>query len=291
MREKANYSVLRMARLLGVARSGFYAWIKNRRVTGVRAQARARLDVQVRAAHQASGGVYGAPRVTAQLRREGVGVDKKTVARSLARQGLAGVSPRVFVRTTVPGSGSGCFPDRVKRCWDLGGLDRVWISDITYLRTGQGWLYLCVVRDGHSRRVIGWAIEETQTTGLVAEALAMAIKTRGDRVPDDLVFHADRGAQYTSGALFDICQAHGIKQSVGRTGVCWDNAMAESFWATLKTEFYDRKHWPTKTRAKQAVGEWIEKTYNRRRLHSALGYLAPATYELQQDRPQLAQAA
>ena len=139
-------------------------------------------------------------------------------------------------------------------------------SDITYLRTGEGWLYLCADRDGHSRRVLGWAMDRVQDTSLVERALRMAHTLRGD-VPNGLVFHADRGMQFTSEKLWEVCRNLGVAQSVGRTGVCFDNALAESFWSTLKTEFYDRKRWPTRDVARQVVAYWIEVVYNRRRRH------------------------
>ncbi|CQD24037.1 integrase catalytic subunit [Mycobacterium lentiflavum] len=158
----------------------------------------------------------------------------------------------------------------------------------TYLRTGQGWLYLCAVRDGCSRRVIGWAIGEHLRTDLVESALSMALAMRGE-LAQQVILHADRGCQYTSAQLARFADRHNVARSVGRTGVCWDNAAAESFWATLKVEFYDRYLWPTRVAAKLAVGDWIERVYNRRRRHSALGMISPVEYE---DRfTQTAQAA
>lgn len=271
-----------MTRLLGVSRSGYYAWQRRRMsIPGPRAVRRGEIDVLVRRSHEESEGIYGAPRVRADLRDAGVPVNVKTVARSMRRQGLEGVSPRTFrPATTIPGVTTHAIPDRVARRWDRGALNRVWISDITYLRTGEGWLYLCAVRDACSRRVIGWALENTQTTDLVERALRMAHTLRGD-VPDDVVFHADRGTQYTSDQLYGVCETLRVQQSAGRTGVCWDNAMAESFWSTLKTEFYDRRSWPTRREASTAVAAWIEQVYNRRRRHSSIDYQTPVGYEQQ----------
>ncbi|MFC5331045.1 IS3 family transposase [Brachybacterium fresconis] len=254
--EKANFEITRMARLLGVTRQGYYAWQRRRQHgPGSRAQRR-------------------------------TVIDRKTVAASMRRQGLEGISPSMFTPvTTIQDPAARGFADHAQRRWDQGRLDAIWISDITYLRTGEGWLYLAAVRDGHSRRVLGWAMDECQDAGLVDRALRMARTLRRD-VPDDLVFHADRGTQYTSKTLFETCEELGIRQSMGRTGVCWDNAMAESFWATLKTEFYDRRSWPTRAEARREVARWIEIVFNRRRLHSSLDYTSPVAFENAIDRDQ-----
>ncbi|GLI29515.1 hypothetical protein BCONGLO52_03560 [Brachybacterium conglomeratum] len=180
--------------------------------------------------------------------------------------------------TTIQDPAARGFADHAQRRWDQGRLDAIWTSDITYLRTGEGWLYLAAVRDGHSRRVLGWAMDECQDASLVDRALRMAHTLRGT-VPEGLVFHADRGVQYTSQMLFETCEELEVLQSMGRTGVCWDNAMAESFWATLKTEFYDRRSWPTRAEARREVARWIEIVYNRRRLHSSLDYTSPVAFE------------
>lgn len=222
------------------------------------------------------------PRITAELaERYQIVLNRKTVAKRMRMMGIEGISPRAFVPvTTLQSKRKSSLPDLVKRMFDTGELNRVWMSDITYLRTEEGWLYLCVVRDGHSRRVLGWAMDSVQDTSLVERALRMAYILRGD-VPDGLVFHADRGTQFTSEKLWEVCRNLGIAQSVGRTGVCFDNAMAESFWSTLKAEFYDRKRWSTRDAARQAVAYWIEVVYNRRRRrrHSALGMVSPVDFE------------
>ena len=250
---------------------------------------RRELDTKVAAFHRASDGVYGAPRILADLRADGERVSRKTVAASLRRQGLAGISPRRFApATTVVDLDAAVPKDLVGRRFDTGELDRVWTSDITYLRTGQGWLYLCAVRDGCSRRVIGWAIDDHMRTDLVTSAVAMAVAMRGE-LAGEVILHADRGCQYTSAQLARFARDHNLVRSVGRTAVCWDNAAAESFWATMKVEFYDRYIWPTKLAAKLAVGDWIERVYNRRRRHSSIGMISPVDFE---DRlNQTAQAA
>lgn len=231
-------------------------------------------------AHQDSNGVNGAPRVTADLRAAGHVVSRKTVARIMASLGIQGISPRPWRVTTHPDPAADPHPDLVNRAFDAGRLDAVWISDITYLATGQGWLYLCVVRDACSRRVLGWAIEDHMRAELVTAALERAVEQRGSR-PASVVFHADRGSQYTSQEVADFARANGLLCSVGATGVCWDNAMAESFWASLKVEFYYRRSWPTKALAKREVTRWITEVYNARRRHSALGMRTPLEFELQ----------
>jgi transposase InsO family protein len=278
--EKATYAIKRMCELLGVSRSGFYKWRLGRdRGPSAPQRRRAELDAKVAASHAASDGVYGAPRVLADLRADGTRVSRKTVAASLRRQRLAGIGPRRFApATTVVDLDATAPKDLVRRRFDTGQLNRVWTSDITYLRTGQGWLYLCAVRDGCSRRVIGWAIDDHLCTDLVESAVSMAVAMRG-ALAERVILHADRGCQYTSAQLARFADRHNVARSVGRTGVCWDNAAAESFWATLKVEFYDRYLWPSRAAAKLAVGDWIERVYNRRRRHSALGMISPVEYE------------
>ena len=210
--------------------------------------------------------VYGAPWITAELTEcYRISLNRKTVAKRMRMMGIEGISPRAFVPvTTIQSKRKSTLSDLVRRMFDTGELNRVWMSDITYLRTGEGWLYLCVVRDGHSRRVLGWAMGGVQDTCLVEKAVRMAHTLRGD-VPDGLVFHADHRTQFTSEKLWEVCRTLGVAQPVGRSGACFNNAMAESFWLTLKTEFYDRQRWPTRHAARKAVAYCIEVVYNRRR--------------------------
>ena len=269
-----------MARLLHVSRSGYYRWVATlKQEPSQRAKAEQVLDAKVRKTHEDSDQVYGAPRIAHQLAQEGMHVNVKTVAKSMRRQGLEGISPRSFKPvTTIQGECVHHIHDLVQRRWDTGELNKVWISDITYLRTRQGWVYLCVVRDACSRRVIGWAMDSKQTTDLVERALVMAATLRGTPA-DNVVFHADRGCQFTSEQMYQCCEKLGIRRSAGRTGVCFDNAMAESFWSTLKHEYYYRHTWLTRKQAIRGVAEWIETVYNRRRLHSSLDYIPPVTFE------------
>jgi putative transposase len=276
--EKSNFSIARMARLLEVSRSGFYAWLT--RAPSARALRAERIEAKIAWFHGESDEVSGSPRILVDLRADGEVISRKTVAKTMRRLGLRGICPRRWRTTTIVDHADAYPPDAVARAWDTGVLNRVWVGDITYLRTWQGWLYLATVIDAHSRRVIGWAIAEHMRTDLVEQALQMAITLRGE-LPAHVVFHADRGTQYASAQITAFAAANGITRSMGRTGVCWDNAIAESFFATLKTEFYYRHVWPTKARARLEVGAWIEDRYNRRRRHSAIGQLSPVNFEMQ----------
>lgn len=287
--EKADTDVApptgRMCQLLGVSRAGWYAWQSRKTADpGPRAVRQADLLVKIKVAHQASDGVNGAPRITADLREAGEVVSVKTVAKIMRGNEIRGISPRPWRPvTTIPDTATHHLPDLVERCFDQGGLNLVWTSDITYLATGQGWLYLAAVRDGCSRRVIGYAFADSLHTDLVEQALRRAVLFRDDPhwAPAGVIFHADRGAQYTSAQLAGVADELGVRLSVGRTGVCWDNAQQESFWSALKTEFYNRHTFSTRAEAITAVTSWIENVYNRRRRHSALGMQAPVTYEQQ----------
>ena len=272
--------ITRMCELLGVSRSGYHAWVARQGADpGPRARRRAELAVKVVAAHTASDGTYGAPRVLAELRAGGEQVSRKTVARIMADNAIHGISPRTFTPLTTISDGRPCqLPDLVERRFDTGVLNRVWTSDITYLSTGEGWLYLCAVRDGYSRRVLGYAFSDSLHTDLVEDAMRKAVTFRhGDT--RGVVFHADRGCQYTSAQLARAAKRFELRLSVGRTGVCFDNSQQESFWSTLKTEFYHRHRFATRQAAMVAVASWIEIVYNRRRRHSALNYLSPIDFE------------
>lgn len=216
----------------------------------------------------------------ADLREDGEVISRKTVAAVMRRLRLRGICPKKWKTTTVIEAGDTYPVDAAKRAWDTGELNRIWVGDITYLRTWEGWLYLATVIDACSRRVIGWAIADHMRTDLVEDALKMAITLRGE-LPDQVVFHTDRGTQYASAQITKFATENGITRSMGYTGICWDNAMAESFFATLKTEFYCRRVWPSKAKAKLEVGAWIEGRYNRRRRHSSIGQISPVAFELQ----------
>lgn len=291
--EKANRTVMtiaRMCRLLGVDRRRFYEW-RARQAAGPspRQQKAAALTVRIREFHAASDGTYGAPRIHADLRESGVRISRKTVAKLMQIGGITGISPRTWhPPTTVRGDDPFPFPvpDRIERKFDQGGRDRAWFSDITYLNTGEGWAYLCVVRDGHTRRVLGRTVGDSLHTDLVEDALRQAAALRG-HLPRKVVFHADRGTQYTSAQLAKVAAECGVLRSMGRTGVCWDNAAAESFWSVFKNEYYHRHVFATIAAARRGAYGWIDSWYNARRRHSGIGYISPLEYE----RRQLALAA
>jgi len=270
--EKANYKIAWMCRLLGVPRSSFYAW-RNRAETATAARRR-ELAVLVKAAFEAGRGAYGCRRVTAALNRDGHPCSVGLVADLMRELGLRACQPRAYKRTTVPGEQPVASPDLIGRDFTAPAPGQRLVGDITYLRTGEGWLYLATVIDLATKMVTGWQLAEHMRTSLVADALAMAI-THGHIQPG-AVFHSDKGAQYTSGEFARFCQAHGVRTSTGRTGVCWDNAAAESFFGALKNEMYYRQSFPDRARARFAVADYIEVFYNRKRLHSALGYRTPA---------------
>ena len=276
--EKSNFTVTRMARLLEVSRSGFYAWLG--RAPSARAMRQERIGQKVAWFHGASDDVYGAPRIVADLREDGEVISRKTVAKAMRRLGLRGVCPKRWRTTTIIDRADAYPVDAVKRRWDTGRLNQVWVGDLTYLRTWEGWLYLATVIDAHSRRVIGWAIDDHMRADLVEDALTMATTLRGG-FAGKVIFHTDRGTQYASEQLTVFAKANRITRPMRRTGVCWDNAMAESFCATLKTAFYYRRVCPTRARGKLAVGAWIEERYNRQRQHASLGQLSPVAFELQ----------
>jgi transposase InsO family protein len=274
--EKAHHSVVLMCRVLGVAKSAFYAWQRQR------LSARARVDKQltneINDIYEGSRCTYGAPRVHAELRNRGKRVGRKRVARLMRTAGLVGRTPRRFRRTTIPDLSTQVqVQDLVQRQFDPTEPNQLWLSDITYIRTWEGWLYLAVILDAYSRKVVGWALADHMRTELVTAALQMALISR---LPaPGLVCHSDRGSQYTSAAYRDLLEQHGLRHSVGQPGTCWDNAVAESFFATLKKELIYLHVWPTRQSARTAIFAFIEGWYNRFRLHSTLNYASPQLYE------------
>jgi putative transposase len=275
----AQHPVALSCRVLGVSRSGYYAW--QGRAASARAQADAALSERIAAIHQTSRGTYGSPRVHAELRAAGERCGRRRVARLMRQAGLRGChGQRRRVRTTTPDRQATPAPDRVERVFQppaVGAPDRLWVADITYVATQEGWLYLAVVLDAYSRKVVGWAMAEHLRTELVLDALTMALHQR--RPAAGLVHHSDHGCQYTSLAFGQRLQEAGILPSMGSVGDCFDNAVAESFFATLKVELLHRQVWPTRAAARLAIFEYVEVWYNRQRRHSTLAYATPAGYE------------
>jgi putative transposase len=274
----AAHGVRRACAVLEVSRSAYYQWALQQ--PSVRAREDAALDERIATIHRESRGTYGAPRVQHELRRAGINCGRKRVARLMAARGLAGRFKRRYKQTTLADSkAADPAPDRVQRAFrpESLGLNRVWVGDITYLRTWEGWSYLATVIDLASRRVVGFAVADHMRTSLILEALQMALTAR--RPQPGLIFHSDRGSQYTSHEFRRLLADSQIVQSLSRPRQCWDNAVAESFFATLKTELVYPRSWPTRAEARLAVFEFIEVFYNRRRLHSSLGYRTPVEYE------------
>ncbi len=223
---------------------------------------------------EAGRGAYGCRRVAAQLNRDGHPCSVGLAADLMRELGLRACQPRAYKRTTMPGEQPVASPDLIGRDFTATAPGTRLVGDITYLKTGEGWLYLATVIDLATRMVTGWQLASHMRTSLVTDALAMAISH--GHIQPGAVFHSDRGAQYTSAEFTRFCQAHGVRTGVGRTGVCWDNAAAESFFAALKNEMYHRQAFPDRARARFAVADYIEIFYNRIRLHSTLGYRTPA---------------
>jgi transposase InsO family protein len=277
-RHRGEFPVRLMCRVLAVSVSGFYA--AQGRAPSARAQRDQVLRLKVRAAHRQSRRRYGAPRVHGELTTQGERVAKKRVARLMREDGLVGRRPRRFVRTTDSRHADPIAPNVLDRQFgvdQVAGPNRVWVSDITYLPTREGWLFLAIVLDLASRRVVGWALRETLEAELAVAALRMALAAR--RPAPGLIHHSDRGSQYTGGAYQAVLAAHGLVGSMSKKGDCWDNAVAESFFATLETELLLEADWATRAEARHAVFEFIEVWYNRERRHSSLGYRSPAAFE------------
>ncbi len=271
---QAVHRVATMCRVLGVSPSGHYAWRK--RPLSARARADVELSAEIQAIHRESRGTYGAPRIHAELAARGVHLGRKRVARLMRCAGLHGVSRRKPFRTTVRDETARPAPDLVDRQFQAAGPDRLWVADITYVPTWAGFLFLAVVLDAWSRRIIGWAMETHLRTELVLAALDMAV---AQRRPTDVIHHSDQGCQYTSVAFGKRCREAGVRPSMGSVGDAYDNAMCESFFATLECELLDRQRFRTQTDARLAVFDFIEGWYNPRRRHSALDFLSPMIFE------------
>jgi putative transposase len=274
--EKARTPVSLACRWLGVSRSGYDEWVG--RSPSDRALTDAWLTERIRAIHEAHRGVYGAPRIHADLQlAHGVRVSRKRVERLMRAAGISGLVRRKRGRTTIRMPGVRVADDLVERQFRPVAPNALWIADVTYLRTWEGWLYLAAVQDAYSRRIVGWSMADHMRSELVVDALQMAVARR--RPAPGLIHHSDQGSQYVSLAFGQAARDAGIARSMGSKGDCWDNAVAESFFATLKKELVHRRSWPSRRELTTEVFEYIEAFYNRVRRHSTLGMLSPADYE------------
>jgi putative transposase len=274
--EKAHHPISLMCSMLGVSRSGFYAW--ECRAPSDRALTDAWLTEQIKTIHESNRRVYGSPRVHAELRlAHGIRVGRKRVERLMRQSGLSGLVPKRRGRTTVRVSGVRVADDLVRRDFRPAAPNVLWVADITYLRSWEGWLYLAAVQDAHSRRIVGWSMADHMRSDLVVDALNMAIARR--RPDAGLIHHSDQGSQFVSLAFGQAAAKAGIARSMGSRGVCWDNAVAETFFATLKKELIHRRSWPAREELRREVFDYIEIFYNATRRHSTLGMLSPVRYE------------
>lgn len=276
--ESTTYGVSLLARVLGVSRAGFYAW--KRRPLSPRAVEDARISAVIVEAFEATFRCYGAPRMRAELREaHGIRISRKRTQRLMRELGLEGVSRRRKRRsTTVRDKAGRGAPDLVQRRFDPAGANQLWVADIKYVQTGQGFLYLAAVQDAWSRRIVGWAMRDDLSAELVLDALGMAVHQRGP-ASDGVIAHSDHGSQYTSLEYGRIAKLAGVALSMGSTGDPWDNAVAETFFASLETELLRRERFETREQARIRVFWYIECFYNSRRRHSYLGQISPAEYE------------
>ena len=274
--ERARWPVEILCNVLGVSRSGYYAW--KTRPTCESTRVDAKLTVEIAATHKGSRGTYGSPRVHRELRARGVRVGKKRVERLMREHGIAAKRKRRFRRTTDSKHPHPIAPNLLERRFDVELPNKAWVIDVTYIWTLEGWLYLAAILDLCSRRVVGWATGETNDRHLALEALRRAL---GSRKPaSGLLHHSDRGSTYASDDYRAGLARHGLVASMSRKGDCWDNAVAESFFATIKGELIDHENYPTRTAATASVGDYIDNFYNPVRRHSTNDYVSPIEFEL-----------
>lgn len=264
-----------MCRNLNVSKAGYYAW--RERGQSARTRRDAELVKHITAAHQRSRKTYGSPRVHAELRAQGQVASRKRVARLMRVNGIVGKKTPRFVVTTKSQHSLKISPNLLKRRFKVGTPNQAWVADISYFSTHEGWLYLAVVIDLYSRRIVGWSMSNRIDVALVVDALRMAVTQR--QIHPGLIIHTDRGSQYASTDYHRFLKQHGLKSSMSRKGDCWDNAVAESFFATLKGELAIGTVWKTRDDARAAIFQYIESWYNRRRRHSAIGYVSPIHFE------------
>jgi putative transposase len=270
-----SYKVVRLLSVLEVSPSGYYAWLD--RPESLRAQSNRSLTAKILMFHKASREIYGSPRIHKDLKADGERVGEKRVAHLMRKNGIQSKVAKKFVITTDSRKTLAPAPDHLKRCFTTPQPNHAWVSDTTFIPTRQGWLYLAAILDLYSRMVIGWAMGNVNNSALVKDALTMAVWRRGKR--EQIIVHSDQGSTYASGAYQQMLKDHHLICSMSRKGECLDNAVAESFFGTLKTELVDHEDYHTKAQAKQSLFEYIEVFYNRRRRHSYLGYVSPEEYE------------
>ena len=277
----AGFAVAAACQAAGVTRSAYYAWAaRTAQGSAERHWEEAELVGEIRRIHARSRGTYGAPRIHAELRRRGWTVNHKRVERLMRAHGIVGYRPRRRRSLTKQDTTAAPAPDLLGRLFDPDRVDVAWCGDVTWIPTDEGWLYLASVIDLASRHLVGYSMGAHHDAGLVCDALQAAVATRGQAHMPDTIFHSDRGAEYSSTACVQACQRLGLRRSMGRTGSCLDNAVAESWFASLKVELVHRQHYRTRAEARTAIFAWIA-WYNRFRLHSANGYLSPIEWEHQ----------
>jgi len=273
--QRSEFGVERMCRVLGVSKSGYYSYDK--RYKSNREQENELLLEQIRRIHKKSRQTYGSPRITDELYDNNIRCSKNRVARLMRENGIMAKMKRKFKVTTHSRHTHPVADNLLQQKFTTGGVNKVWVSDITYIWTSEGWLYLSAILDLFSRRIIGWGVSKRLTSNLVTNALRQAIWQR--KAEKGLVFHSDRGSQYASSACRDTLKKHGMLQSMSGKGNCYDNAVIESFFHTLKTEMVYFERFRTRSEAKQSIFEYIEVFYNRQRKHSAINYKSPAEFE------------
>lgn len=289
-RKAEGFPITAACEVAEVSRQAFWDWRSKEAAGPTDAEvAEAELVAEIREIHDEFDGTYGEPRVTPELVRRGRRVNHKRVERLMRINGIVGVFKPAKVRTTIPAEDAPPLPDLIGRRFDPGKPDVAWVGDITYLPTGEGWLYVASVLDLGSRRFLGYSMADHMRTELVADALTMAAGARAGATTG-IIFHGDRGAQYMSGAYHQLITHLGMVQSVGRTGQCWDNSVAEAAWSSLKRELVARYRFPDRATARRAIFAWINR-YNHRRLHSSLGYIPPIEWENNYRQPQANAAA
>jgi putative transposase len=274
-RQQRHHSVSRLCSTLDVSPSGYYDWVD--RPLSVTAKVNRRLVTKITCYHKASRSTYGSPRIHRDLVADGEQVSRQRVARLMRAEKIQSKMAKRFIVTTNSRDTTSPAPDRLKRNFTTHAKNEAWVSDTTFIRTRQGWLFLATMIDLYSRQVIGWAMSERNNTQLVTDALTMAIRRRGSLI--DGIVHSDQGSTYASGDYRQLLKRNNLMCSMSRKGECHDNAVAESFFGTLKTELVEHEDYRTRTEAKQSLFEYIEVFYNRQRRHSYLGYLSPVEYE------------